>query len=337
MWESSENFSSQTPEQQVDAFLESLNDSDFWVLAVMRKLIDEQIKEFLLSTDVKNCVLHWALGRFILPKSTSQKILEQKKKMHPLLDKLIGSPSIKQALTQHAVAVETSTLSREITQEGQQLQNDVTHPLWNTNNSMWTSWSVSTPSTQAGSNTQLSENHSIDSARWAEIPRERVERAWNYINNDWTFYSPSKWICIRWKWQYKGVCTTWVWNVLHLLTWLPLPCNLEIDGTDERPEEMWERLNAMNCYKILDSVDPTNPSVSWYVPKDGDVAVRPRFQSDHGQTQHMACYINGHWVSDTIQPCMSCYNATPQKKRNPYEPNVKIYRYNPNMNHIYYS
>ncbi|MCR5413012.1 MAG: hypothetical protein K6E76_08785 [Patescibacteria group bacterium] len=67
------------------------------------------------------------------------------------------------------------------------------------------------------------------------------------------------------------------------------------------------------------------------------MAIRPRFQSDHGPTQHMACYINGHWVSDTIQPRMSCYNATPQKKRNPYEPNVKIYCYNPNMNHIYYS
>ncbi|MBQ7075016.1 hypothetical protein IJM86_08510 [bacterium] len=83
----------------------------------------------------------------------------------------------------------------------------------------------------------------------------------------------------------------------------------------------------MNCYKIHDSVDPTDPNRSGYVPKNGDVAVRPRFQSNHGPTQHMACYINGYWVSDTIQNRMSCYNATPQRERNPNEPNVQIYRF----------
>jgi hypothetical protein len=68
--------------------------------------------------------------------------------------------------------------------------------------------------------------------------------------------------------------------------------------------------------KYIWEVDPDNPEKDWYKPQNWDTAVRPRFNG----TQHQATFINWHWVSDTIQKKMSCYNAK-------NEPNVKIYRY----------
>lgn len=69
------------------------------------------------------------------------------------------------------------------------------------------------------------------------------------------------------------------------------------------------------------------------------MAVRPRFESKHGRTQHMACYIHGERVSDTIQrrmgpgrkptniPTMSCYLSDPKEPQK-----VQIYRYDPKRN-----
>lgn len=321
---------------EAQRFVDSIKDEEFWVLWLLgTQFWREKIVEYLTNDDIGD-TLKWGLlfkglwGLTWLP--LWDKVISKKREMmehkYPLLKSLCES-----------TGNQTNQLEDQvITTSSIQQQMDILHNEVSSHNS----WQISAPlsensSGSSGNDFNLSENQILDSSHWTEIPRERVQKTRDYIVNGGDFYSPSKWRCTRWESQYKGVCTTWAWNVLHHLTWLPLPNNLEIDWTDERSWEMWQRLNAMNCYKILDSVDPTNPSVSWYVPKDGDVAVRPRFQSDHGQTQHMACYINGHWVSDTIQNRMSCYNATPQKERNPYEPNVKIYRYNPNINNIHYS
>ena len=145
------------------------------------------------------------------------------------------------------------------------------------------------------------------------IPSGKVQEVWNYISNWWTFYSPSKWTVERWKWKYKHVCSTGSYNVLWKL-WFPkisnsLNCDLD-----------WTILPKMWLEYICE-VDPNNPGKNWYKPQDGDTAVWPRFTRDSWtKTQHQATYINGSWVSDTIQEKMSCY-------WDKNEPMCKIYRY----------
>lgn len=331
-------WTNETLKLEAQRFVDSLRDEEFWFLWFFwTQYLREQIVEYLTNDDLGD-TLKWGLlfkglwGLIWLP--LWDKVIVEKKEImehkYPLLK------SIHASTRNQANEVEDQTIATSATQqEIVNLHDDVVDHNPKDETQTWSHSDSSSsnskpPSTQAGSNAQLSENHSIDSARWTEIPRERVKKTRDYIVNKWEFYSPSKWKCTRWRSEYKHVCTTWAWNVLHHLTWLPLPNNLEIDGTEERPWEMWQRLNAMNCYKILDNVDPKHPVP--YLPKDGDIAVRPRFTLTSGRTtQHMACYINWHWVSDTIQNRMSCYPNQPN------EPKVKIYRYNPNMNNIHYS
>lgn len=149
---------------------------------------------------------------------------------------------------------------------------------------------------------------------WEQIPEEKVQEVRNYINNWWTFYSPSKWTVKWWRGEYKHVCSTWSYNVLWRL-WFPrvsnsLNCDLD-----------WTILPKMWLEYIWE-VDPDNPEKNWYKPQDWDTAVWPRFTRDSWKkTQHQATFINGSWVSDTIQERMSCYWDRNEPR------NVKIYRY----------
>ena len=150
--------------------------------------------------------------------------------------------------------------------------------------------------------------------KWEQIPEERVKEVWNYIDNGWTFYSPTKWRVKWWKNKYKHVCSTWSYNVLWRL-WFPKVSNsLGVDLDWKILPRMW--------LKYIWTVDPDDLEKNWYKPQDGDTAVRPKFTRDSWKkTQHQATYINGHWVSDTVQKRMSCY----WDKNEPR--NVRIYRY----------
>lgn len=143
----------------------------------------------------------------------------------------------------------------------------------------------------------------------------KVSETWNYIANGWTFYSPTKGICRRNDGKYKWVCSKWSYEVLELL-WLTKKSNSnEVDLTWNILTQMW--------LTYIWKVDPKNPSKNWYKPQDGDTAVWPKFKRKSWKiTQHQATFINGHWVSDTIQKNMSCY------KNEPNEPKCLIYRYN---------
>jgi len=140
----------------------------------------------------------------------------------------------------------------------------------------------------------------------------KVSETWNYIKNWWTFHSPSRWICKRDA--YRGVCSTWSFNVLRKL-WLPKVSNsTNVDLTWKTLTKMW--------LKYIWETNPKNPSQNGYKPQDWDTAVWPKFKKKSGKiTQHQATYVNWHWVSDNIQRNMSCY------PREPNEPNCKIYRY----------
>ena len=148
----------------------------------------------------------------------------------------------------------------------------------------------------------------------ARIPAEKLQEVWGYISHGWTFYSPSKWTVKWWKGEYKHVCSTWSYNVLWKL-WFPkvsnsLNCDLD-----------WTILPKMWLEYICE-VDPDDPEKNWYKPQDWDTAVWPRFTRDSWKkTQHQATYINGSWVSDTIQNNMYCYWDRNEPR------NVKIYRY----------
>ena len=140
------------------------------------------------------------------------------------------------------------------------------------------------------------------------IPEKNVKKAWDYITNWWTFYSPSKWN-ITWGWnKYKHVCSTWSYAVLEQL-WI------ENKSKSNECDLKGKILPKMGLEYIWD-VNPDNPEENWYKPQNWDTAVRPKFNG----TQHQATFINWHWVSDTIQRKMSCYSAK-------NEPMVKVYRY----------
>jgi hypothetical protein len=144
------------------------------------------------------------------------------------------------------------------------------------------------------------------------IDDEKVRDAWNYIANGWTFHSNSKWT-ISWGWgKYKHVCSTGSFNVLWKL-WLPKVSN------STECDLQWKVLPKMWLEYIWE-VDPDNPEKSWYKPQNWDTAVWPKFRNGSKTTQHQATFINWHWVSDTIQNRMSCYNSK-------NEPMVKVYRY----------
>lgn len=144
------------------------------------------------------------------------------------------------------------------------------------------------------------------------IPESKVKQARDYITNWWTFHSSSKWT-VTWGWgDYKRVCSTWSFNVLWKMG-IPkvsnsTPCDLK-----------WKILPKMG-FEYIWEVDPDNPEKNWYKPQNGDTAVWPRFYNGRKMTQHQATFINGHWVSDTIQNKMSCYSSK-------NEPMVKVYRY----------
>ena len=154
--------------------------------------------------------------------------------------------------------------------------------------------------------------------KWEQIPKERVQEVRNYINNRWRFYSPKKWIKEWWNSDYKGVCSTWSYNVLRRLWFPKVSKSLNVDLKWEILPKMW--------LKFIWTVDPDNPEKNWYKPQDWDTAVWPSFvrttwKHKGESTQHQATYINGRWVSDTIQARMSCY----WDKNEPR--NVRIYRY----------
>lgn len=150
--------------------------------------------------------------------------------------------------------------------------------------------------------------------KWEQIPEEKVHEVWNYIVNWWTFYSPTRWTITWWKNKYKHVCSTWSYNVLWRLWFPKVSESLNVDLEWKILPRMW--LN------FIWTVDPDNPEKDWYKPQDWDTAVRPKFTRDSWHvTQHQATYINGSWVSDTIQNNMSCYWDRNEPR------NVKIYRY----------
>lgn len=154
-----------------------------------------------------------------------------------------------------------------------------------------------------------------DWLHWQEaISREKVMETWNYIKNWWTFYSPTLWNVTWWENEYKHVCSTWSYNVLWRL-WLPkVSDSLNVDLNWTILTKMW--------LGYITSVDPDDPWKNWYVPKNWDTAVWPKFRRNSWkETQHQATYINWHRVSDTIQNNMSCYNDENEPK------NVRIYRY----------
>jgi len=162
-------------------------------------------------------------------------------------------------------------------------------------------------SKSAENNSKSTENNS-NTYENEHISEEKVKEARNYIANWWTFHSPSKWT-IKWGWgKYKHVCSTWSYAVLKQL-WI------ENKSGSNECDLKWKILPKMGL-KYIWEVDPDNPEKDWYKPQNWDTAVWPRFNG----TQHQATFINWHWVSDTIQKKMSCYNAK-------NEPNVKIYRY----------
>ena len=190
------------------------------------------------------------------------------------------------------------------------------------------------------------------------ISPERVREVCDYISWKGKYYSNSKKQYVSW-WvgKYKWLCTTWTYAILALLL-SKEPVNqdarqhyFDAHGMERNTNHIFfdgndEKLRKMHCYPYIKYnpkletswVDPTDPSASGYVPKIWDVAVRDPFplnpKHPEKKTQHMAIYtevrINGkierRWVSDTIQPRMSCYNATPDRERYPTEPNVSIYR-----------
>lgn len=154
-----------------------------------------------------------------------------------------------------------------------------------------------------------------DWLHWQEaISREKVMETWNYIKNWWMFYSPTLWNVTWWENEYKHVCSTWSYNVLWRL-WLPkVSDSLNVDLNWTILTKMW--------LGYITSVDPDDPEKNWYVPRDWDTAVWPKFtRTSWKVTQHQATYINWHRVSDTIQNKMSCYNDENEPK------NVRIYRY----------
>lgn len=158
----------------------------------------------------------------------------------------------------------------------------------------------------------LNVNNGLKSYEDVHLDKAVVEKAWNYIENWWTFKSSSKWIITWGKGEYKHVCSTWSYAVLNLL-WI------ENKSGNNNCDLKWTVLPKM-WLKYIGEVDPDNPGKDWYVPHDGDTAVWPQFYNGKKKTQHQATYIAWHWVSDTIQDKMSCYGSK-------NEPNVKIYRY----------
>ena len=294
----------QAKEQKVDEFIDSLGDLEFWTFWwLFRSSTEKEIKNFLMDTEFPKLTL-------FLPRDTAEKIIKFKLTLEiPWIEKILTDT--KEKLDEHGKKIEIEQTTRDTKTETQELEDW----RYDEEDSSEDEKMPELPGPRPDIPTRE------DFVEWTEIPEEKVQKAWNYIDNNGVYYSPTLGRVRRGKGEYKHVCTTGAWNVLHLLTWYPLPSNLNIDRTGER-------LNAMNCYKIHEAVNPTNPSANGYTPKNGDVAVRPRFTlKNWKQTQHMACYINGHWVSDTIQNRMSCYNATQQKERNPGEPNVQIYRF----------
>lgn len=155
-------------------------------------------------------------------------------------------------------------------------------------------------------------DNNIDAYSNVHLDKTKVNEAWNYISNWWTFHSNSKWTITWGRNKYKHVCSTWSYNVLWKL-WLPKVSNsTECDLN-------WNVLPKMGLEYIWE-VDPDNPSKNWYTPQDGDTAVWPKFKNGSEMTQHQATFINWYWVSDTIQNKMSCYGSK-------NEPMVKVYRY----------
>lgn len=139
-----------------------------------------------------------------------------------------------------------------------------------------------------------------------------VKNTWNYISQGWTFYSPSKWKCTWGSDNYKGLCTTWVFNILWKL-WFKKVSESTTFNIDTL-KKMW--------LQFVTKVNSHNPWKSGYMPRNGDVAVWPRFQKASWKyTQHMAVWVNWAWRSDTKQSKMACYNNEPN------EPLCKIYRY----------
>ena len=135
-----------------------------------------------------------------------------------------------------------------------------------------------------------------------------VKKARDYIVDWWTFYSPSRWTITWGRGKYKHVCSTWSYAVLKQL-WIE-----NKSGSNEC--DLKGRILPKMGFEYIWEVNPDNPGKNWYKPQNWDTAVWPRFNG----TQHQATFINWHWVSDTIQRKMSCYNAK-------NEPMVKVYRY----------
>lgn len=168
-----------------------------------------------------------------------------------------------------------------------------------------TSWSAESQDSKQSEN-------SLDAYTNIHIPEWNVQKARDYISNWWTFYSPSKWTVTWGKGKYKHVCSTGSFNVLWKM-WLPKVSN------STECDLQWKVLPKMGL-KYIWEVDPDNLEKSWYKPQNGDTAVWPKFKNWSKTTQHQATFINWHWVSDTIQNKMSCYNSK-------NEPMVKVYRY----------
>lgn len=150
------------------------------------------------------------------------------------------------------------------------------------------------------------------------ITQEAVDKAWKYITSGGTFRS-SKYEKSHggksptWgRGQYKTVCSSGSWGVLKQLGLSNIE-NEEVDQDGSKLKNL-----GFNQIAIVDAKHPTK---SGYKPQDGDTAIWKT--GDYGigyPVQHQATYINGYWVSDTIQNVMSVYNGDESK--------VTVYRYN---------
>ena len=305
---------------EAQRFVDSLKDEEFGFLWFFwTQWLRKKVFAYLINDNIRESAW-WLFFKFTW--SLWDKILSEKKKI--LWEKYPWAKAVWDGIKNKVDQLGSEV---PVTAEASKASNALSSQV-NEQRHNWSSASSDskTPSTQSRRNTQLSAGQRIASSHWTTLPRERVQKTRDYIFNGWTFYSPSKWRC-QWN-QYRGVCSTWSFNVLRRL-WFPKVNNsTEVDLTGDTLTKMW--------LTYIWEVNPKDPWKNWYTPQDWDTAVWPKFTRLHWKhpwktTQHQATYINWHRVSDNIQLNFSCY------PNEPYEPNVKIYRYNPNMNNIHYS
>lgn len=156
-------------------------------------------------------------------------------------------------------------------------------------------------------------------AAWAPVRKAQYKAAWDYINGpdgqgSGTFMSDSLGK-VTWGYnKYKQVCSTGSWAALHKMGIADKPYG-EVDNDGSRLKSL-----GFVPYKVVDAKNYRNQG---YIPQDGDTAVWPTSNKyiKGRNVQHQATYLNGHWISDTIQRDMGVYG-------NGDESQVHIYRYN---------